>query len=122
MDWYLNGLISKAECRTPLELPLGLRQILREEEISMAKIPEHDGMLLISSHLFLPCQQVLIQQFSGSLKAWIKKVTEQACKTGQGPLRIFLPDDESVEGACRVFDELKLERTITVVGAFAVDH
>lgn len=115
MDWYLNGLISKAESRTPLELPLGLKQVLREEEIDVMMVPKHEGLLMVSGDRFLPCQKVIVQQFSGGLKSWLKRVIEQACRSGSGQLRVFLPPGQSFEDAQEAVMDLKSDRTVYFV-------
>lgn len=105
MDWLLNGQISKAEARVPFELPLGLRQILKSEELNFPELPLPGSSLLISGDRLVPARFVLLLQNS-SLKSWLKKGLDVAKGLGVDRIRFFLPEDEKFTEASPALQSL----------------
>lgn len=96
IDWHLNGLLTRAEHRTPQTLSPALLQILKSEDSEIPKVPKTSGTLLISSSLYLPNRQTVVLQYSGVLSTWVKSLVEVWRDLNEPTIRVFLPADVSV--------------------------
>lgn len=122
VDWYVNGLISRAENRTPKEIAVGLRKILSDEEISVPEVPAHEGVLLIAAASFAPTKYILIQQYSGGLKTWLKKAFHYAQALNLEKTRLFLPDKGSLPELKGALTEFQTQSQVMIVGPKSGGH
>lgn len=91
LDWYLNGLISRAEHHRPTQVSPTLVDIMKKEELEIPKTPEVKSCLLISSALYLPNEETVVLEYAGSISQWTKRASEIWTELGKPTLRIFLP-------------------------------
>jgi hypothetical protein len=100
LDWLLNFQISNAALHHKKALPEKIQEILKKSALkSMDFIEDGRNNLLISSHLFIPAQWVLLLDDAGAKlrtattpEEWTLNVYKNWLALGKLRLRVFLPD------------------------------
>lgn len=109
IDWYVNGLITRAEIHSPAPLPAELEKILKEEELpTMTHSLPDSSPLLLSSSLFLPNRTTVILDSSRDMTQWISSIKNIWESLNARSLRVFLPKGLSPETFLKNFTPPKL--------------
>lgn len=110
MDWYLNGLITRSEQRTPSDLNPQLIKILKEEELSPLSFKNSpETALIVSSRTHLPNEMTVILPFVSSPKEWRQKISEIWKNLNVQTVRVFLPKGYRGEDFLEGFPNLHFE-------------
>ena len=98
IDWYVNGLISKALAYQPKLKEPALNQILRDNELELLSPKMRDNApILISSQGRLPTQWLLVVDTQQLAKDWTRIVSESAMGLHVKRLRFFAAPDFQFE-------------------------
>ena len=108
LDWYLNFQMTKAYINTPRPLHESLEKWIEEHNFFLEgkKEVKESKALLFSGAENLPCQQLIVQKYTGEPNLWLKKLIGIAGNLNSQFPRIFLPDSLSSLEAIRKLNEI----------------
>ncbi|MEO0336962.1 MAG: hypothetical protein AAF202_11235 [Pseudomonadota bacterium] len=115
IDWYLNMQMRRAEKHQHKMISPQIMRTLEDNELPNFDFPMvADSPLLIASQGRLPVEAIVKVPFHKDTKAWIENLRTIWVELGRPQVRVFLPEQLSVEDVAPLWPE-EDEHLISIV-------
>lgn len=125
IDWYLNFQLLRAEPHRSPELSPEIKSVMERWEFDAPEISIAErAPLMVASSKLLPNTQTVMVPLSAKEELWVKACHRIWQDLGRPTMRVFLPEESTVEGFSKHWPKADQEAAIELVadGEAGKDH